>query len=124
MKTIDMTPTWEGLMPLLIETAAKGVPESKAELHRLAGIVDDWNERLVGKVVLENKLLLDACTYLEAYVGDLRYVSGVSVGFWNDMGNGTPYIDPDDPNPNARMAEYIDRVEQTLNELREMRDDA
>lgn len=68
-------------------------------------------------------LIHHACIYLEAYAGDLRYVSGVGVGFWNDMSNGTPYIDPDGPNPDAHMAEYINGVELILNDLREMRFD-
>lgn len=50
LRTIDMTPTWAGLMPLLWETAAKGVPEAQAELMRLARIVDDLNEKAKAEV--------------------------------------------------------------------------
>jgi hypothetical protein len=58
---------------------------------------------------------------LENYIGDLRYVSGVSVGFWNEMGNGTPYIDPDNLDADKQMADYIFSVEKALAELREVK---
>ena len=45
LRTIDITPTWAGLMPLLWETAAKGDSNSRAELMRLARIVDQLNEK-------------------------------------------------------------------------------
>lgn len=50
MRTIDATPLWVGIMPLLIETAANGVsPEARTiareELLRLAQAVDDMNAR-------------------------------------------------------------------------------
>lgn len=45
LRTIDITPTWAGLMPLLWETAAKGDANSRAELMRLARIVDQLNEK-------------------------------------------------------------------------------
>ena len=48
-RSIDCTPTWAGLMPLLWETAAKGVPEARAELMRLARVVDDLNEKARAK---------------------------------------------------------------------------
>jgi len=50
LRTIDCTPTWAGLMPLLWETAAKGVPEARAELMRLARIVDDLNEKATAEL--------------------------------------------------------------------------
>ena len=45
---IDITPTWRGLLPLLVEVAAngttyKGRKEAMAELYRLADIVDKLN---------------------------------------------------------------------------------
>ena len=45
LRTIDITPTWAALMPLLWEGAAKGEPYSRAELMRLARIVDQLNEK-------------------------------------------------------------------------------
>jgi hypothetical protein len=45
LRTIDITPTWSALMPLLWETAAKGDANSRAELMRLARIVDQLNEK-------------------------------------------------------------------------------
>jgi hypothetical protein len=65
--------------------------------------------------------VMNACGYLENYIGDLRYVSGVSVGFWNEMGNGTPYIDPDNLDADKQMADYIFSVEKALAELREVK---
>lgn len=48
MKTIDLTPTWAGLMPAFIAVLQDGAPEGqeaiRGELMRLAGIVDSANE--------------------------------------------------------------------------------
>ena len=66
------------------------------------------------------KPLENACGYLENYIGDLRYAWGVSVGFWNEMGNGTPYIDPNALDAGKQMADYIFSVEKALAELREV----
>ncbi len=50
METIDLTPTWAGLMPALVEIAANGTTaegrqQAMAELMRLAKIVDEMNEK-------------------------------------------------------------------------------
>ena len=44
-KYIDMTPTWQGLMPALIAAAANGSQAAIDELMRLARTVDQQNER-------------------------------------------------------------------------------
>lgn len=50
--TIDMTPTWTAIMPILLAAMENGTDEGKriarAELMRLAGIVDAANERAKG----------------------------------------------------------------------------
>jgi hypothetical protein len=43
-ETIDVTPTWEGIMPLLLEGVKQGIPEASEELMRLARLVDQRNE--------------------------------------------------------------------------------
>jgi len=45
MKTVDLTPTWRGLLPVLVEVAAngetaKGRNDAMAELYRLADMAD------------------------------------------------------------------------------------
>lgn len=50
MKDIVITPTWEGLVPLLVEVAANGSTaagrmQAMNELKRLARIVDEMNEK-------------------------------------------------------------------------------
>ena len=64
--------------------------------------------------------IMNACGYLEAYIGDLTYVSGASIELWNTMGNGTPYIDPDAEDAEEQMVEYICQVKKALAELREV----
>ncbi len=49
-ETIDITPTWEGVLPVLVEVAARGeTAEARkaamAELVRLARIVDNMVAR-------------------------------------------------------------------------------
>jgi hypothetical protein len=44
LRVIDVTPTWEGIMPLLLEGVKQGIPESSEELMRLARLVDQINE--------------------------------------------------------------------------------
>ncbi|NIO82542.1 MAG: hypothetical protein GTN53_18290 [Candidatus Aminicenantes bacterium] len=48
MKTINLTPTWEGIMPGLIEVLQNGTEEgkelAKAELMDLARKVDEINK--------------------------------------------------------------------------------
>ena len=64
--------------------------------------------------------IINACVYLEAYIGDLTYVSGASIDLWNTMGNGTPYIDPDAEDAEEQMVDYIGQVKKALAELREV----
>lgn len=64
--------------------------------------------------------IMNACGYLEAYIGDLTYVSGASVDMWNMMGNGTPYIDPDAEDADQQMADYISGAKKALAELLEV----
>jgi hypothetical protein len=45
---IDMTPTWEGLMPALLAAAANGSQAAVEELTRLARTVDQMNAKLKG----------------------------------------------------------------------------
>lgn len=52
MKAIDITPTWEGLMPMLVEVAAngdstEGRKQAMSELMRLARMVDEGVPELV-----------------------------------------------------------------------------
>ena len=44
MEYIDCTPTWEGIMPLLLEGVKQGIPASTEELMRLARVIDQINE--------------------------------------------------------------------------------
>ena len=44
LRVIDVTPTWEGIMPLLLEGVKQGIPESTEELMRLARVIDQINE--------------------------------------------------------------------------------
>ncbi len=44
LRVIDCTPTWEGIMPLLLEGVKQGIPASTEELMRLARMVDQINE--------------------------------------------------------------------------------
>ena len=49
-KTINITPTWAALMPVLVEVAANGSTaagrkEAMGELMRLAKIVDELNAK-------------------------------------------------------------------------------
>ena len=37
---IDCTPTWSGVMPLLLEGVKQDIPEAREELYRLARLVD------------------------------------------------------------------------------------
>lgn len=53
-KGIDLTPTWEALIPVLVEVAARGTTpeaqqEAMGELLRLARIVDKMNEEAKGQ---------------------------------------------------------------------------
>ena len=48
VKHIDMTPTWEGIMPALIAAAANGSQAAIEELTRLARTVDQMNAKLKG----------------------------------------------------------------------------
>lgn len=65
--------------------------------------------------------VMNACGYLEAYIGDLEYVSYVGVSFWNEMGDGTPFIDRDAEDADEQMADYIGQVKKALAELREVK---
>lgn len=48
MKTIDMTPTWEAVTPILIMTLQQNIASAEAieiaqkELNRMAGLADNW----------------------------------------------------------------------------------
>lgn len=45
MRTIDITPTWRGCLPILLEVFENGTPEGRKmaleELHRMALIADE-----------------------------------------------------------------------------------
>ena len=45
---IDLTPTWEGIMPALIAAAANNSKAAIEELTRLARTVDQMNAKLKG----------------------------------------------------------------------------
>jgi hypothetical protein len=49
MRTIDLTPTWAGVMPILLEAYEHGEPEgrkiAREELMRLAQSMDEVNAR-------------------------------------------------------------------------------
>ena len=50
MKTIDICPTWQAILPVLVEVAANGSTaagrmQAMDELMRLARIVDEMNEK-------------------------------------------------------------------------------
>ena len=57
MTYIDMTPTWEGILPLLLtllENAnAEGKHTAKTELMKMAKLADAYNESNIGKVNLQ-----------------------------------------------------------------------
>ena len=48
MKTIDMTPTWEGVLPVLIMTLQRSKVDSdsletaQTELNKMAKLADKW----------------------------------------------------------------------------------
>lgn len=48
METIDITPTWEAILPALIAVIRDGKPEGQAlaiqELHRMAQAADLYNQ--------------------------------------------------------------------------------
>lgn len=48
-KTIDLTPTWRGIMPALLAAVRDGTPESRSiaieELNRLADFADAVNRK-------------------------------------------------------------------------------
>lgn len=54
MTTIDLTPTWAGLLPALLAAVSDGTAEGRQiameELKRMAGAADRWNEN-AGKMV-------------------------------------------------------------------------
>lgn len=49
MKKIDLTPTWESILPVLLESAAKGNQDSIEELKRMAKLADGY-ARLVKSI--------------------------------------------------------------------------
>ena len=40
----DITPSWESILPMLVQAAANGSKPAMDELRRLARIVDEMNE--------------------------------------------------------------------------------
>ena len=48
METINITPTWAGILPALIAVIRDGTPEGQRmaaeELQRMAQAADKWNE--------------------------------------------------------------------------------
>lgn len=42
MQTINLTPSWESILPLLLESAAKGNQDAIEELTRMAKIADAY----------------------------------------------------------------------------------
>ena len=51
-KTIDCTPTWEGLLPTIITMIETGLPFAKQiakeELHKMACAADKYNQSVKG----------------------------------------------------------------------------
>ncbi|QOC54175.1 hypothetical protein [Caulobacter vibrioides] len=49
-RTVDLTPTWAGLLPVLVELAHEGNgtarPLARQELERMAQAADRWNARM------------------------------------------------------------------------------
>lgn len=56
MTTIDLTPTWAGLLPALLAAVTDGTAEGRQiaieELERMAGAADRWNENATALVDL------------------------------------------------------------------------
>ena len=46
LRTIDITPTWEGLMPVMIELVKQGNKVAEDELMKLARSVDQRNAEM------------------------------------------------------------------------------
>lgn len=44
VKTVDVTPTWEGLLPALLHLWSKDYQLAKDELLRMAIAADRWNK--------------------------------------------------------------------------------
>ncbi|SAK63681.1 hypothetical protein AWB80_02901 [Caballeronia pedi] len=59
MRTIECTPTWRGLLPFLIERAAKGDKGPWSELERLADFGDQGGAQLE-RLSLALRALADA----------------------------------------------------------------
>lgn len=52
---IDLTPTWEGMLPAILALFECGQPDvAKAELKKMAQVADKWNDfaRTTGKNVV------------------------------------------------------------------------
>jgi hypothetical protein len=47
---VDMTPTWEGLMPVMIELVKQGNKVAEDELMKLARSVDERNAEMKEKI--------------------------------------------------------------------------
>jgi len=48
MRTVDITPTWTGVLPVLLAALQDGTPKGKAmaidELRNMALAADEWNK--------------------------------------------------------------------------------
>ena len=49
LRSIDITPTWEGLMPVMIELVKQGNKVAEDELMKLARSVDQRNADMYNK---------------------------------------------------------------------------
>lgn len=60
--SVDLTPTWSGVMPLLIEAALAGSATANSELRRLASLADKLQPALtrIGKLVRGGQADIDA----------------------------------------------------------------
>jgi len=50
LRTIDITPTWEGLMPVMIALVKQGNKVAEDELMKLARSVDERNAEMKEKI--------------------------------------------------------------------------
>lgn len=63
MKYIDMTPTWEEILPTLLLLLSEGAPEgqktAREELQRMAKLADERNVPLRDRTQLRKQILRD-----------------------------------------------------------------
>jgi len=83
METIDCTPTWEGILPLLLTAMRDGTMEGMRlageELRRMARLADDYNEvvrecagyrRMHEKAEADLRIVIDALIKIDEVTGN------------------------------------------------------